>query len=339
MTGKSGSTCAGIFTGRFVRAVAPQSWRPQTNSTAPVTLQQESATPKTKNKDEIMTTARNKFVGLGYDGNFGGLDLSGCPSIQPPLSSSDSGWLDPRFAPMDLTGQSNALKDFIVQQTAEHTPPTTVFTNGSEFRVFYREGAWHGEGTVDGSRRRYSASDRDALLSKSAQATKPRELHRSPIPYRDLNEKELLEIARYVQSGDTQAALSQYMYFATDKREIASPFEILDDPRYKGLCDAAVLFVWQHSRTDYSPSPEREQYIDTYAASRPLSLALLDSAWKACQESEKRGALLYQLQPEPEVADPRELQDSLEESTDDEIERMMAATKREYAREVRAGRR
>src|SRR3984893_10738297 len=284
-----------------------------------------------------MTAPKRKITGLGYDENMGGIDLSGCPSIQP--LPSNSSWIDERFAPMTDKGQGNALKALVAQQTAEQTPPTTVHANGSEFNVFYKNGAWHADGEVDGARHRYSAPDRDELLSKLAQATKPRELFRATVPYRALTERELLEIARYVQSGDLQAAIGQFLFFATNKREISSPFEILDDPRYKGLCDAAVLFVWQHSRTDYSPTSERHQYITDYAANRPLSLLLLDSAWRSRLESERKGALHYQLLPdEPEVADPREVQESLEEASDAEIEKMMKATKREFAREVRAGR-
>jgi|HubBroStandDraft_6_1064221.scaffolds.fasta_scaffold1040491_2 hypothetical protein len=77
-----------------------------------------------------MTSAQKaKITGLGYDENFGGLDLSGCPSLQS-LPSED--WTDDRFAQADRTGDGNALKEFIKQQTAEHTPPTTVQSSSRE---------------------------------------------------------------------------------------------------------------------------------------------------------------------------------------------------------------
>ena len=271
-------------------------------------------------------TAPKKLVGLGYDDRFGGIDLSGCPSLRK-LPSED--WLDDRFAPMDRTGQGqgNDLKDFIVQQTAEHTPPTTVYSNGSEFNVFYKDGTWH----AHGEGHRYSAPDRDELLSKLGQVTKREVL------YRELNEQEQLEIVRYIQGKDIQAALGQFLFFATNKKEFSSPFEILDDPRYRPLTDRAALFVWQHAKIDYSPTPAREDFINNYAAGRPLSLPLLDAAWRACQESERKGALQHLLPDEED--NPRNTLEELNELDDGAIDRLMHATKREYAREVRAGRR
>jgi hypothetical protein len=274
-----------------------------------------------------MTAPKKQITGLGYDPNMGGLDLSGCPSLQS-LPSED--WLDDRFTQLDRTGQGqgNDLKEFIAQQTAEHTPPTTVYSNGSEFNVSYKNGTWH----AHGEGHRYSAPDRDELLSKLGQATKREVL------YRELNEQEQLEIVRYIQGNDIQAALGQYLFMATNRKEFASPFQILDDPRYRPLTDRAALFVWQHARIDYSPTPEREDFINNYAAGRPLSLPLLDAAWRACLEAERRGALHYRLLSDEQEVDPREVQESLEEASDAEIEKMMKATKREFAREVRAGR-
>jgi hypothetical protein len=280
-----------------------------------------------------MTAPQKVITGLGYDENMGGIDLSSCPSFQS-LPSQD--WIDDRFAPMDRTGHglgSNALKEFLTEQLAEKEGPTTVHANGFQFRVFYRDGAWHADGEVAETRHRYSAPDRDELLSKIGRATK-----REVALYRELNEQEQLEIIRYIQGNDIQAALGQYLFMATNRKEFASPFQILDDPRYRPLTDRAALFVWQHARIDYSPTPAREDFINNYTAGRPLSLPFLDAAWRACQESERRGALHCQLLPdEPEIADPREMQATLEESTDAEIERMMHETKKQYAREVRAG--
>jgi hypothetical protein len=63
-----------------------------------------------------MTSAQKaKITGLGYDENFGGLDLSGCPSLQS-LPSED--WIDDRFAQPDRTGNGNDLKDFKLQTPA-----------------------------------------------------------------------------------------------------------------------------------------------------------------------------------------------------------------------------
>jgi hypothetical protein len=57
----------------------------------------------------MTATQKVKITGLGYDPDFGGIDLSGCPTLQP-LASGD--WLDPRFAPMDTSGQGHGSNAF-----------------------------------------------------------------------------------------------------------------------------------------------------------------------------------------------------------------------------------
>ena len=88
------------------------------------------------------------------------LDLSAFPTLTP---LSDATFEDDKFAPIDTRGAgsgSKELKAFLIRETAEQMPPTTVHANGHEFRVFYRDGAWHADGEIDGARHRYSAPDR-----------------------------------------------------------------------------------------------------------------------------------------------------------------------------------
>jgi len=283
------------------------------------------------------------------------LDLSAFPWLRP---LADAPVDDGKFAPVDTRGMgagSSALKKFLSNPDREavremkdpellkkydegHTG-SIVRANGIPFRVIEREGKWHAKGTTpDGVVHRFTASSRDALFPKITDAVRE-----NTVTVRELSDAELLQVIRYVQAGDTQMALSQYLWLATNKKEIETPFEILDDPRYRELCDQAVLFVWQHARTDYSPSPEREKYMDEYVARRPLSLPLLDSAWKACQQAEKdytRSALLGQLDDQAEtMSEPREVAAQINELDDESVDQLMAATRREYAREVRASRR
>jgi hypothetical protein len=92
------------------------------------------------------------------------------------------------------------LKEFIKQQNTEHTPPTTVHANGCEFRVFYRDNAWHADGEVAGSRRRYSDRERDTPLSNLGQATKAQNAHRA------LTKDQELQVIRACQRGDKSGA-------------------------------------------------------------------------------------------------------------------------------------
>src|SRR5437660_10341159 len=98
-------------------------------------------------------TATKKISGLGYDENFGGIDLSGCPSAQG--MPKDQSFIDERFGQMDVTGSghgSNALKKFIEEHAAEQEGASVVHVGDSEFRVFFRDGEWHADGEANRKR-------------------------------------------------------------------------------------------------------------------------------------------------------------------------------------------
>src|SRR5438477_1092800 len=107
-------------------------------------------------------TATRKISGLGYDENFGGIDLSGCPSARE--MPKDQSFIDDRFAPMDSSGSgagSKNLKEFLQQQVSEGEGSSVVHVGDSEFRVFFRDGEWHADGEANGKRHRYSAADKN----------------------------------------------------------------------------------------------------------------------------------------------------------------------------------
>jgi hypothetical protein len=107
------------------------------------------------------------ITGLGYDPDFGGIDLTGRPSLRP-LSSSDSSWLDPHFAPLDQSGQGqgSALKEFLTERLAEQESPSVVYVSGEPFKIHFRDKLWHGDGTLDGQRHQLAANSRDLLIGK-----------------------------------------------------------------------------------------------------------------------------------------------------------------------------
>jgi hypothetical protein len=86
---------------------------------------------------------------------------------------------------------------------------------------------------------------------------------------------------------------------------------MLNDPAYLQACNDAVYSVFTDTQLDYSPTPEREAYISRYAGTRPLTLALLEQAWRSCQANEQRhqrGELLDQYQ-RPQDAQPPSLKE------------------------------
>src|SRR5260370_20020654 len=149
-----------------------------------------------------------EITGLGYDPNFGGIDLSGCPSAQG--MPEDQSFIDERFAPLDSSGSgvgSSALKKFIEEQAAEQQGSTVVHVGDNEFRVFFKEGQWHADGEVGGKRHRYSAADKNALYSKLVKLAARRDT------IRELTEPELLAVATIAATGNRPAAIDQYLLY------------------------------------------------------------------------------------------------------------------------------
>jgi hypothetical protein len=288
----------------------------------------------------ITTTQKAKITGLGYDEDFGGIDLSGCPSLRP-LASQD--WLDPRFAPMDTSGQghgSNALKKFLAEQTAANEEPTIVIASGNKFRITYHNGAYHGEGMIDGTRHRFSANDRETLLGKIGQAAKPQNA------YRALTKDEELQVIRACQSGDKLTGIGLYLAFSIGEARASkynSPIEMMYDPTLVPIMDKCADFCWFHCRPNAIDTPEWHNYKNRILAGRPATFDLLDSIWLRFderQEEESQSALRRRSEApaEPEET-PRQAPEKLNALDDNEVDDLMQSTRQQFAREVRAGRR
>jgi hypothetical protein len=289
-----------------------------------------------------MQTPKNAktMTGLGYDPAFGGLDLSAFADFSS--LPEDSNFIDERFAPLDESGQghgSAALKRFIAQQTAAHTPPATVHANGNEFRVFYRDNAWHADGEVAGTRRRYQDRDRDGLLSKIAQATKPQNA------YRALTKDEELQVIRSCQAGDKLTAIGIYLTFAIGEARASmysSPLEMMYDAALVPVMNKCALFTWFHSHPHATDEPEWRAFRDRILGTRPITFDLLDAIWLRYQsylEDESRQPLRQIEAPDEPEESPSEALVQLNALDDDEIDDLMRGTQRQFARDVRAGRR
>jgi hypothetical protein len=201
-----------------------------------------------------MTAPKQAITGLGYDENMGGLDLSGCPSLRP-LSSSDSNWLDPRFAPLDQSGQGqgNALKEFLTERLAEHESPSVIHVSNEPFTIRFRDKVWHGEGTLDGQRHRLAANSRDQLIGKLMQLAKPRAAFRSLTP------EEELEVIRLCQSGDKLSGIGVFLKHAIGEartNQYNSPIQMMADPKLIPVMDACCNFCWFHSHPHAIDTPD-----------------------------------------------------------------------------------
>jgi hypothetical protein len=275
---------------------------------------------------------------LGYDERFGQLDLSGCPSVQ--RMPADTSFIDDRFGQLDTSGcgtGSRALKEFLQQQLEPAVPESTVHVCGHPFRVFMRNGKWMAHATIEGERHRYSGPTRDDVLATAMHAVN--EAHPQ---FRELSDDEALHVARLAQSGDEPSAFGQYFLSRVGPRvaTMDDPMrELLSNAKYRALCDEAAFFIWAARNDNYTPDAEFEQMVSRVAESKPLNGRLLGSLWiRYLDERQNQNTSTNPGVKEPDTPSPAEIQNAIDGASDSEIEKMLFETKKEYAREVRAGR-
>ena len=180
------------------------------------------------------------------------------------------------------------------------------------------EGHW----TLENLQRVYDALDREGLLDKAAGEP------------RNLTEREHLRVARLAQAGRTEEAIGEYLRCALDGDE--PDLELIQDPRYRALCDDAVWIVWEVVTDDYTPSPTREAFLRRHCGERPITIPLLNAAWVELKRRESgyaRSELLGQVQrpAEPEPVTAKQI-DALD---DESVDRLYHESLRAYATSVR----
>lgn len=303
------------------------------------------------------------------DQSFSSLDLTAYPALNelPPEHSPDDGKFaraygdtalrrsaadlrqfvsDPDIEALDETGNQSFMADVrdqraerIVMEFKRRCPdylPTDSNFQSMVTTLAYNStltpSEQHGDDVVDLLIQRgywtvanlqavYDALDREGLLDKPAGEP------------RNLSERERLRVARLAQAGQLDRAIGEFLRCSLDGDE--PDMEMIHDPRYRGLCDDAVLFVFEASQSDYVPTPARQAFLLRYAAKRPLTLQLLQQGWRACQDNEKkseRGLILDQMQtPQPFPVTEAQI-DSLDDSA---VDRLYHDSLRAYADSIR----
>jgi hypothetical protein len=120
----------------------------------------------------------------------------------------------------------------------------------------------------------YQALDCEGLLD--AAAGRPR----------DLSERERLRVARMAQAGRVDEAISEVLRCSLDGDE--PDLEMTHDPAYRDLCDTAVYEVFHNVELDYVETASRRAYLLRFAGRRPLTIYLLQQAWRSCLQNERR---------------------------------------------------
>jgi hypothetical protein len=114
---------------------------------------------------------------------------------------------------------------------------------------------------------------------------------------------------------------------------LADPMDFTADPTYRAIFEEAVLYCWECYRHDYSPTPERRQFLIDYAAGRFLTMALLNAGWEACKQAEKDYTRSAVLQVNHPATEQQQLDfDSL---SDEQIADLRTRTLRLHAQQIR----
>lgn len=267
--------------------------------------------------------APNLGPALGYDPDFGGIDLSGCPSVRA-LPEDESPWIDPRFG--NLVSESNGgtkLRQFIEEQQAHEG--SVLHVGNDEFEISFTDGTWHATATVGKSELHFTAGTRDELVGKLMELAKQRSAPR------ELTEAELLRVARLCQAGDREAAIDFYLLKALGSTRVhtykGNELRMASDPELQGVLDSCAYVTWLYSRCDVMESDAWIEWLPRYTNSRPLTHPLLDAAWSAFTEQNFRSTLL----PKAKETDPRKIVRELDSLSDREIEKTYSETLRHFA--------
>ncbi|HXX20096.1 MAG TPA: hypothetical protein VEJ46_11895 [Candidatus Acidoferrum sp.] len=273
-----------------------------------------------------------------------GLPLNAADLKRAAQDETDPLAPDPRFAGLtpDSSVGAKALKQFLsnldeaavretgdpalIQEYEEAHSDSVVHLAGWEARVRKIGSEWTATLDLDGEKKMLKAPSRDALMEKLVSLCRALDAEQKKDATRELTENERLECIRYAQQGLVQESIGRFLYYAFNGRDI-DWFRILDDPRYRDVCDEACALAWVHSRDNYSPTPEREEYIHGFCAGRPLTISLLDAAWTACQEAERSAASTPDATPAPV---PESV--ALDDLSDSEIEAEYKAAMRARSR-------
>jgi len=215
----------------------------------------------------------------------------------------------------------------------QHGSGTVVHASGIPFQVTERGGKWYAKGKVHGQLHRFTADTRDALYPKITGA-----VNQSAV--KELSRTQELEVIRLCQSGHASEGIARYLEYRVGEERGSrydSPAELTSDPALLDVMNECASFTWFHSRPDVQDSPEFQSFANAYLAERPVTHQLLSAAWQAFEKVEYTSILPRALRETQEPASPHEIHAALEDASDAEVENMMTATKKEFARQVRAG--
>ena len=189
------------------------------------------------------------------------------------------------------------------------------------------EGHW----TLANLEAAYKALDRDGALAYPANQPRP------------LRASQRLRAEQLAANGDVLGGIVEYIKGRISEEAgyevaftLADPLAFTTDPTMRPILEEACWFCWEAYRKDYSPSPERRQFIRDYCAGRFVTVSLLDAAWEECKRAEQdalRSSLFAYADEPRETFEQTPV--SLDRLEDSDIDDLYHRTLREYARQAR----
>lgn len=122
---------------------------------------------------------------------------------------------------------------------------------------------------------------------------------------RDLSEQEHLDLS-LLAGQNKEEAFWRYIELRTGRARDES---LLRDPRYVGVRNDSVLFVFAHTTPSFPNTPQMIAHIRNYANGRPLSIPLCKAAMKAYEPQEPQPAQISET--DIAAASDKELKESL----------------------------
>jgi hypothetical protein len=311
-----------------------------------------------RTKERIATEEAARFL----DGQFGQLDLSGSPDLTNPTNEKFEEADKHGLNRIDTSGLpvTSKLKEFLTDPDAESLARVADETGNPQLQEelddireeqaaleFLRTHPTYYKNDTNYQLMRDWLNEHglpfDAPnLDKAFRAlTRAGELETRPGTAKELSESEKLYVVTLVKNGQIDGAITQYLAYALGDLEERweSPEDFLSDPNTVKVRNAAVSFVFFHSRP-IQPSPAWTEFQRRYFRLRPIyTLADLDHAWAAFQQQEKdatRNRIIHG-NHEPTQQAPSDVQRSLDEMDDGELEKTYRATLRAYAKNAKAG--
>jgi hypothetical protein len=291
------------------------------------------------------------------DSQFAPLDLSGSPGLQKPATEE--------FAPEDKNGLnrvvlsgSNPLKALAQNPDAEALAQIARETGDTELAERLQDDR---EGTAAEefvrTHQSYYPDDNNFEAMKSylddhrlefttenlhnafVALTRAGDLQMRPGTAKSLSKAEQLHVISLAKAGQVADAISTFLSYslpdAEDQWEDETAF--LSDPDTLAVRNRACYFVWKQSRPILETAAWHE-FLRQYFAGRPIrTVADYDAAWQQFEQHERsayRDQLLSSNRTEPS---PEKVAQTLDDLSDDEIEKLTTETRRHRARSSRRG--